>query len=136
MKDYFIVDVLEAAHVFPYLCAATSSVINGLSLRADVDTLLDLYLLSVDPEKLLIRQAYAAGYRIQRPRWNETGSINGTASACRWKADALASGSVRMVSPLNSPPPNLASGSPRKVWGSSPAPEAPPVGISPHQDQA
>jgi HNH endonuclease len=44
-----IVDVLEAAHVTPYLGAATNHVTNGLLLRADLHTLLDCGLLSIDP---------------------------------------------------------------------------------------
>lgn len=45
-----VVDVLEAAHVFPYLDGETNAVSNGLLLRADIHTIFDLYLLSVDPE--------------------------------------------------------------------------------------
>lgn len=45
-----VVDVLEAAHVFPYLDGETNAFSNGLLLRADIHTLFDLYLLSVDPE--------------------------------------------------------------------------------------
>lgn len=45
-----VLDVLEAAHVFPYLDGETNAVSNGLLLRADIHTLFDLYLLSFDPE--------------------------------------------------------------------------------------
>lgn len=41
--------VLEAAHIFPYLGPETSSVTNGLLLRADLHTLFDKDLLAVDP---------------------------------------------------------------------------------------
>lgn len=44
-----VVDVLEAAHIFPFLDGETNAVSNGLLLRADIHTLFDLYLLSVDP---------------------------------------------------------------------------------------
>jgi hypothetical protein len=50
ITDCDIVDVLEAAHVTPYLGTATNHVTNGLLLRADLHTLLDCGLLSVDPE--------------------------------------------------------------------------------------
>ncbi len=45
-----VVDVLEAAHVHPYRGAETNVTANGLLLRADIHTLFDLYLISVDPE--------------------------------------------------------------------------------------
>lgn len=50
-----VVDVLEAAHVYPYQGQATNAVTNGLLLRADVHTLFDLYLISVDPETRLVQ---------------------------------------------------------------------------------
>ncbi|MGJ5819957.1 HNH endonuclease [Paludibaculum fermentans] len=42
--------VLEAAHIRPYRGRHTNSVQNGLLLRADLHTLFDLHLLSVDPD--------------------------------------------------------------------------------------
>lgn len=44
--------VLEAAHINPYLGAKTNDVTNGLLLRADLHTLFDLGLLTVDPNSL------------------------------------------------------------------------------------
>ena len=41
---------LEAAHIFPYLGADTNHVKNGLLLRADIHTLFDLNLISIDPD--------------------------------------------------------------------------------------
>ncbi len=41
---------LEAAHIFPYLGADTNHVTNGLLLRADIHTLFDLYLISINPD--------------------------------------------------------------------------------------
>jgi len=40
---------LEAAHIIPYLGTETNHVTNGLLLRADIHTLFDLYLISIDP---------------------------------------------------------------------------------------
>ena len=40
---------LEAAHIFPYLGTDTNHVTNGLLLRADIHTLFDLNLISIDP---------------------------------------------------------------------------------------
>jgi len=45
-----VVEVLEAAHVHPYRGAETNVTTNGLLLRADIHTLFDLYLISIDPE--------------------------------------------------------------------------------------
>jgi putative restriction endonuclease len=44
-----VVDVLEAAHITPYMGATTNHVTNGLLLRADLHTLFDCGLLSVEP---------------------------------------------------------------------------------------
>jgi len=44
-----VVDVLEAAHITPYLGPDTNHVGNGLLLRADLHTLLDCRLLAIDP---------------------------------------------------------------------------------------
>lgn len=44
-----IVDVLEAAHITPYLGPDTNHAANGLLLRADLHTLLDCGLLAIDP---------------------------------------------------------------------------------------
>lgn len=46
--------VLEAAHIHPYLGDATNLVSNGLLLRADVHTLFDLGLLWLNPDDLRI----------------------------------------------------------------------------------
>ncbi|QUS60257.1 HNH endonuclease [Synechocystis sp. PCC 7338] len=40
---------LEAAHIIPYLGAQTNYVANGLILRADIHTLFDLHLISINP---------------------------------------------------------------------------------------
>jgi len=41
---------LEAAHIMPYLGRKTNHITNGLLLRADIHTLFDLHLLSVQPD--------------------------------------------------------------------------------------
>ena len=41
---------IEAAHIFPYQGTETNHITNGLPLRADIHTLFDLYLLSVQPD--------------------------------------------------------------------------------------
>lgn len=41
---------LEAAHIFPYRGASTNHVKNGLLLRADIHTLFDLHLISIDQD--------------------------------------------------------------------------------------
>jgi hypothetical protein len=47
--------VLEAAHITPYMGASTNTLPNGLLLRADIHTLFDLGLISIDPDKREIR---------------------------------------------------------------------------------
>lgn len=47
--------VLEAAHILPYRGLKTNSTTNGLLLRADVHTLFDIGLISVEPVNLLVR---------------------------------------------------------------------------------
>ncbi|WP_193752825.1 HNH endonuclease [Aureimonas ureilytica] len=47
--------VLEAAHISPYRGLKTNTIANGLLLRADVHTLFDLALISVDPKKLIVK---------------------------------------------------------------------------------
>lgn len=46
---------LEAAHIIPYLGPDTNHPSNGLLLRADIHTLFDLYLVTVDPETMKVR---------------------------------------------------------------------------------
>lgn len=47
--------VLEAAHITPYRGLKTNSVSNGLLLRADIHTLFDLALISIEPSKVMVR---------------------------------------------------------------------------------
>ena len=48
------VSALEAAHITPYLGPESNHVTNGLLLRADIHTLLDLNLIGIDPESLQV----------------------------------------------------------------------------------
>lgn len=47
--------VLEAAHIWPHKGEQTNEVWNGLLLRADVHTLFDLFLLTVQADSLTVR---------------------------------------------------------------------------------
>src|SRR5579871_4803972 len=47
--------VLEASHITPYRGTNTNNLQNGLILRADIHTLFDLGLISVDPVSLLVK---------------------------------------------------------------------------------
>lgn len=61
-----VLPTLEAAHITPYLGAATNRTENGLLLRADVHTLWDLGLVAIHPESNLICVAASIlddGYR-------------------------------------------------------------------------
>jgi hypothetical protein len=48
---------LEAAHIRPYKGDLTNQIGNGLLLRADIHTLFDLYLITVNPDTMQIRIA-------------------------------------------------------------------------------
>ena len=48
------VDVLEAAHISPYLGEHTNDVTNGILLRADIHTLFDLGLFTIDPTSMAV----------------------------------------------------------------------------------
>lgn len=45
---------LEGAHITPYLGPKTNHISNGILLRADIHTLFDLGLMSIDPVKLTV----------------------------------------------------------------------------------
>lgn len=53
--------VLEAAHIVPYRGLKTNAISNGLLLRADVHTLFDLGLISVDPKILVTKVSNILG---------------------------------------------------------------------------
>ncbi|MCO8624489.1 HNH endonuclease [Burkholderia multivorans] len=50
-----VLDILEAAHISPYLGAADNHPQNGLLLRADLHTLFDLNLMAIEPASLVIK---------------------------------------------------------------------------------
>jgi hypothetical protein len=71
-----VVDVLEAAHITPYLGGLTNHVSNGLLLRTDLHTLFDCGLLAIEPKtrtvavaKTLNSSSYAklAGRKLRPP---------------------------------------------------------------------
>jgi hypothetical protein len=49
-----ILDLLEAAHITPFLGQATNNLSNGLLLRSDIHTLFDCYLLAIHPDKMTV----------------------------------------------------------------------------------
>jgi hypothetical protein len=49
-----VIDVLEAAHIIPYKGIYTNVISNGLPLRADIHTLFDLGLISIDPQSMTV----------------------------------------------------------------------------------
>jgi HNH endonuclease len=65
-----ILDVLEAAHITPYLGPETNKVANGLLLRADLHTLFDCGLLTIEPNSMTVNIA-------ARLRVSEYGSLHG-----------------------------------------------------------
>ncbi len=59
MTDCDVVDALEAAHIGFYSGRSSNAVSKGPLLRADVHTLLGLYLLAVSPDSIRIAAAPA-----------------------------------------------------------------------------
>ena len=60
-----LVDIVEAAHIWPYQNLSDNHPDNGLLLRADLHTLFDLYHLGIDPDTREVRvspTARRAGY--------------------------------------------------------------------------
>ncbi len=49
-----VLDVLEAAHIYPYRGPDTNKVPNGLLLRSDIHTLFDCGLLAIDSSKMTV----------------------------------------------------------------------------------
>ena len=49
-----VADVLEASHIYPYQGPGTNHVTNGLLLRADIHTLFDCGLITIDPDSLMV----------------------------------------------------------------------------------
>jgi predicted restriction endonuclease len=49
-----VLETLEAVHIIPFLGPETNHLSNGLILRADLHTLFDLYLFTIDPESLKV----------------------------------------------------------------------------------
>lgn len=56
-----VLDVLEAAHIFPYRGPETNRVTNGLLLRADVHTLFDCGLIEIDQDTLSVTLSPRSG---------------------------------------------------------------------------
>lgn len=54
ITDCEIVDLLEAAHIYPYRSQRDNHASNGLLLRADIHTLFDLHLVAIDPSTLAV----------------------------------------------------------------------------------
>jgi hypothetical protein len=68
------VEVLEAAHIVPYSGPGSNHISNGLLLRADIHTLFDLGLLTIDESNMTVRlSARLAGSEYEtlqgRPLW-------------------------------------------------------------------
>jgi len=55
VSGWDVAEVLEAAHIVPYLGKQTNGPDNALLLRSDIHTLFDRELLTIDPETLQIR---------------------------------------------------------------------------------
>ncbi len=49
-----VIEILEAAHIIPYLGPQTNHISNGLLLRADLHILFDLGMIAVDAQKMTV----------------------------------------------------------------------------------
>jgi putative restriction endonuclease len=61
-----VLDVLEAAHIYPYQGSDTNKISNGLLLRADLHTLFDCSLIAIDPSNrkvIVAPQLLASTYK-------------------------------------------------------------------------
>lgn len=65
-----VIDVLEAAHIYPYMGRETNIASNGLLLRADVHTLFDLKLVSIDASAM---QVCVAPSLVESEYWSLSG---------------------------------------------------------------
>jgi hypothetical protein len=87
-----LVDIVEAAHIWPYRNLSDNHPHNGLLLRADLHTLFDLDLMGIDPNTPEVRispVARAAGYQTLhglKVNVNATSGPSRDALARRWDA--------------------------------------------------
>ncbi len=87
-----VLDVLEAAHITPYLGPETNHVTNGLLLRADLHTLFDTGLLAVNPDNEEVQVAptvkdpmYRALHgKLLRPTTTKTSAPSAAALKQHW----------------------------------------------------
>lgn len=77
------VSVLEAAHIVPYMGNHSNTPDNGLCLRVDIHRLFDRYLLSVNPESLVLEIAPSLMADSHYSRLNGTELKSGSASPRR-----------------------------------------------------
>jgi hypothetical protein len=78
--------VLEAAHITPYRGSKTNAASNGLLLRADIHTLFDVGLISVDPDTLVVRvsaRVTDAAYRAFHGKQLTFGDLSPSTKALR-----------------------------------------------------
>lgn len=93
-------EALEAAHIIPYLGTSTNHSSNGLILRADLHTLFDLFLFTIEPDSLTIiispslKNTYYKELGGKKVRQSKNGYPNISKSAlsyhsnqCQWLKD-------------------------------------------------
>lgn len=92
ISDCKLLDIVEAAHIWPYRGEEDNHPDNGLLLRTDLHTLFDLDLLGIDPEKMNVKMhplAQSAGYaEFENARLRVSGSPRPSAEALgsRWSS--------------------------------------------------
>jgi hypothetical protein len=100
ITDCDVKEALEAAHIIPYLGTATNHSSNGLILRADLHTLFDLFLFTIEPNSLMViispslKSTYYKDLDGKKVRQSKNGYPNISKSAlsyhfdqCQWLKD-------------------------------------------------
>ncbi|HEY9297525.1 MAG TPA: HNH endonuclease, partial [Phormidium sp.] len=90
-------EALEAAHIIPYVQTENNHPSNGLLLRADLHTLFDLNLITIDPEKMQVSLAPSLrqtsygqlhGKPLQLPEnqlyWPKKDALKWRCEQCNW----------------------------------------------------
>ena len=98
VTDYRLMDVVEAAHIWPYSGEEDNHPANGLLLRTDIHTLFDLELMGIDPAGYFARsalEALEAGHAVYegtRLGFRGSGGPERQLLGRRWQAFLSASG--------------------------------------------
>lgn len=86
-----VMEIVEAAHIWPYRGEEDNALVNGLLLRSDLHTLYDLDLLGIEPASMVVRVAAVLEQTLY-------GAFAGGALACGTKKPSTEALSLRWMS--------------------------------------